>query len=122
MPQDQDTTKPGPDAQDVKSVTDERRRFIRTTTILKARLLTRHGGVDGTVMDASLNGVKVWTSGNIPVGSPVTLVLAGAVHFGGEVVWRRGETLGICFRDDPEKVAAIMAALLPQRCLQIGHA
>ena len=100
----------------------ERRRFIRASTVLKARLLTPGGAVESTVLDASLNGVKLWAGGDIPIGTPVTLVLAGSVHFGGEVVWRRDETLGVCFRDDPEKVAHIMAALLPQRCLQVGHA
>ncbi|MGD1878876.1 MAG: PilZ domain-containing protein [Kiloniellaceae bacterium] len=104
------------------SAATNRRRFIRAATVLKARLLTPNGAVEGTVLDASLNGVKLWAAGAIPVGTKVTLVLAGAVHFGGEVVWRREETLGICFRDDPEKVATIMAALLPQRCLQVGHA
>ena len=101
---------------------DERRRFIRAATVLKARLLTPQGTVEATVLDASLNGVKVWAAGDVPVGTKVTLLLAGAVHFGGEVVWRRGETLGLCSQDDPEKVATIMAALLPQRCLQVGHA
>ncbi len=101
---------------------DERRRFIRAATVLKARLLTPQGTVEATVLDASLNGVKVWAAGDVAVGTKVTLLLAGAVHFGGEVVWRRGETLGLCFQDDPEKVATIMAALLPQRCLQVGHA
>lgn len=100
----------------------ERRRFIRAATVLKARLLTPQGTVEATVLDASLNGVKVWAAGDVPVGTKVTLLLAGAAHFGGEVVWRRGETLGLCFQDDPEKVATIMAALLPQRCLQVGHA
>jgi hypothetical protein len=100
----------------------DRRRFIRAATVLKARLLSPHGNVEATVLDASLNGVKLWTGSDIPVGTKVTLVLGGAVHFGGEVVWRRDETVGLCFRDDPEKVAAIMAALLPQRCLQVGHA
>lgn len=100
----------------------DRRRFIRAATILKARLLTPQGGVECTVLDASLNGVKIWAAGDVPVGTKVTLMLAGAVHFGGEVVWRSGATLGLCFRDDPEKVATIMAALLPQRCLQVGHA
>jgi hypothetical protein len=114
--------------QDVSAVTlqdrsgSDRRRYIRAATVLKARLLTPQGTVDGTVLDASLNGVKIWTAGDIPVGTEVTLMLAGAVHFGGQVVWRSGTTLGLCFRDDPEKVASIMAALLPQRCLQVGHA
>lgn len=100
----------------------DRRRFIRATTVLKARLLTPQGTIEATVLDASLNGVKLWAGADVPVGTPVTLLLAGAVHFGGEVAWRRDETLGLCFREEPEKVAAIMAALLPQRCLQAGHA
>lgn len=100
----------------------ERRRFIRATTVLKARLLTPQGTVEATVLDASLNGVKLWAGADVPIGTRVTLLLAGAVHFGGEVAWRRDETLGLCFREEPEKVAAIMAALLPQRCLQAGHA
>lgn len=100
----------------------ERRQFIRAATVLKARLVTENGTLDGTVLDASLNGVKIWVAGDVPVGSKITLILAGSVHFGGEVVWRSGETLGICFQDAPEKVATIMAALLPQRCLQVGHA
>ncbi len=100
----------------------ERRQFIRAATVLKARLVTEQATVEGTVMDASLNGVKLWVAGDVPVGSKVTLILAGSVHFGGEVVWRLGETLGICFQDEPEKVATIMAALLPQRCLQVDHA
>src|SRR3546814_7504856 len=100
----------------------ERRRFIRAAAVLRARLLTPQGTVEATVLDASLNGVKLWTSANVPVGTRVTLLLAGAAHFGGEIAWRRDETLGLCFRDEPEKVASIMAALLPQRCLQVGHA
>jgi hypothetical protein len=100
----------------------DRRRFIRATTVLRARLLTPEGAAEATILDASLNGVKLWCGADIPVGTKVTLLLAGAVHFGGEVVWRREECLGICFRDNPEKVADIMAALLPQRCLQVGHA
>lgn len=100
----------------------ERRRFIRASAVLKARLLTPQGSAEATVLDASLNGVKLWTVADIPPGTKVTLLLSGAAHFGGEVVWRRGETLGVCFRDEPERVAAIMAALLPQRCLQVGHA
>ena len=125
MPQDTDAQLSKPSAEKSAEGLDDgkdRRRFIRAATVLKARLLTDAGAMEGTVLDASLNGVKVWTNGDLPVGSKVTLVLAGSVHFGGQVVWRRGETLGVCFHEDPEKVATIMAALLPQRCLQVGHA
>lgn len=100
----------------------ERRRFIRASAVLRARLVTPEGTIEATVLDASLNGVKLWVAADLPVGTKVTLLLAGAAHFGGEVAWRRDETLGLCFRDEPEKVAVFMAALLPQRCLQAGHA
>src|SRR3546814_14977517 len=40
----------------------ERRRFIRAAAVLRARLLTPQGTVEATVLDASLNGVKLWTS------------------------------------------------------------
>src|SRR3546814_18428061 len=98
----------------------ERRRFIRATTVLKARLVTPAGTVEATVLDASLNGVKLWAGADVPIGTRVTLLLAGAVHLGAEVAWRRDETLGPCFREAPEQVAAIMAALLPLRCLPAG--
>src|SRR3546814_19214219 len=38
----------------------ERRRFIRATTVLKARLVTPAGTGEATVLDAPLNGVKLW--------------------------------------------------------------
>lgn len=100
----------------------ERRRFIRAAAVLRARLVTPAGTVEATVLDASLNGVKLWTAAELSVGTRVTLLLAGAAHFGAEVAWRRDRTLGLCFRDQPERVADVMAALLPQRCLQVGHA
>lgn len=100
----------------------ERRRFIRAATVLRARLVTPYGTVDATVLDASLNGVKLWAATDLPIGTKVTLLLAGAAHVGGEIAWQRDETLGLSFNDEPEKAAVIMAALLPQRCLQIGHA
>ena len=120
--QDVSTAQPGSEASAPGGGAQERRQFIRAATVLKARLVTEQATVEGTVMDASLNGVKIWVAGDVPVGSKVTLILAGSVHFGGKVAWRLGETLGICFQDEPEKVATIMAALLPQRCLQVGHA
>src|SRR3546814_7041252 len=67
----------------------ERRRFIRATTVLKARLVTPAGTVEATVLDASLNGVKLWAGADVPIGTTVTLLLAGAGHFGGGGAWRR---------------------------------
>src|SRR3546814_12175555 len=58
----------------------ERRRFIRATTVLKARLVTPAGTVEATVLDASLNGVKLWADADVPIGTRVTLLLAGAVQ------------------------------------------
>src|SRR3546814_11692291 len=59
----------------------ERRRFIRAAAVLRARLLTPQGTVEATVLDASLNGVKLWTSANLPLSTKVSLPLAGPPHF-----------------------------------------
>src|SRR3546814_19377400 len=83
----------------------ERRRFIRAAAVLRARLLTPQGTVEATVLDASLNGVKLWTSANVPVGTRVTLLLAGAAHFAGEIACRRAAPLGPFFRHQPDTIA-----------------
>src|SRR3546814_17996586 len=65
----------------------ERRRFIRATTVLKARLVTPAGTVEATVLDASLNGVHLLAGADYPIVPLVTLLLAGDVHFSGKVAW-----------------------------------
>ncbi len=99
-----------------------RRRFKRTATIMAGKLLCSGNAVEGVVLDVSVNGVRIQAGDLVELRTPVTLVLAGSVHFGGQVVWRHGSVLGIRFSEQPEKVAEIMAALLPKDSLVFGHA
>lgn len=100
----------------------ERRRFRRTTTILRARILVKDQCLESLVLDVSINGVKVKLGERVDVGTPVTLVLAGSVHFGGRIAWQRDLVHGIEFANQPETVATIMAGLLPEDHLVCGHA
>src|SRR3546814_13247600 len=70
----------------------ERRRFIRATTVLQARLVTPAGTVEAPVLDASLNALKLCAGAAVPIVTRVTLPLAGAVHFGGTVACRSDAT------------------------------
>ena len=107
---------------DAMAKAKERRRFKRLTTVINGRLFFAAERADGVVLDVSVNGIKFKTHGNMPLGAPVTLSLAGTVHFGGEVVWRQGNVLGVSFSKAPEQVAQIMAAMLPPDHLQSATA
>ena len=100
----------------------ERRRYKRSTTVIRARVLADELCLDGVVLDVSINGVRLKLSEELEVGTAVTLVLAGAVHFGGHVAWRRDRNHGIAFANQPDAVAKIMAGLLPTDYLHCGHA
>ena len=96
----------------------ERRQFQRLTTVIRGRLFHLDSKVEGVVLDVSINGVKMKLMDDLPLGAPVTLAIAGSVYFGGEVVWKQGEIVGVCFAKQPEEVAHIMAAFLPMDCLK----
>ena len=96
----------------------DRRRFRRLTTLMNGRLFFAAKGTDGVVLDVSINGVKFRTDDNLPLGAPVTLSLAGSVHFGGEVAWRQGNILGVRFSKSPERVAEALSAMMPLQYLQ----
>ena len=100
----------------------DRRRFKRATTIFNGSLYLAAERYDSLVLDVSVTGVKVKAQSDIPLGSPVTLALAEKVNFGGEVVWNDGKTVGVRFTKTPEKVAGIMAGLLPHSYLEAKRA
>ena len=52
----------------------------------------------------------------------IMMALAGSVHFGGEVIWRQGDVVGLRFHRQPEKVAEAFAGVLPQTCPEEGYA
>ena len=96
------------------SYKDERRRFPRVATSLSVNLQLGGGKrVTCRVLDASVSGVRVEGKTALPVGSDVTLIMPGSVHFGGRIVRHQGDTMGIEFAHAPERVAEMIADLLP---------
>lgn len=100
----------------------ERRRFKRLTTVINGKLFFAAERAEGVVLDVSVNGVKFKTDIDMPLGAPVTLSLAGSVHFGGEIAWRHGKVLGVRFSKAPERVAEVLSAMMPPEYLQYGTA
>ncbi len=93
---------------------DERRRFPRVSTSLSVNLQVEDGErVTCRVLDASVSGVKVTGDKALPIGSDVTLIMPGSVHFGGRIVRHQGDTMGIEFALAPERVAEMITDLLP---------
>lgn len=114
--------KPGYDQSNARSNTSERRRFRRLTTVINGNLFCAAEAAKGVILDLSLNGVKIKTDLDPPRGAPVTLTLGGSVHFGGEVAWRHGNFLGVSFSKSPERIAEILAPMMPPQYLQYDAA
>ncbi len=92
----------------------ERRRFPRIATHLQVKLQMAGGEqVLCSVLDASVRGVLLKAETGLAVGTDVTLIMPGSVHFGGRVVRRQGDHLGIEFLHAPERVAEMISDLLP---------
>ncbi|WP_282608027.1 PilZ domain-containing protein [Pelagibius sp. Alg239-R121] len=92
----------------------ERRSFPRVSTRLCVNLQLIGGErITCTVLDASVSGVRVEGEATVPIGSDVTLIMPGSVHFGGRVVRHQGGNMGIEFSHAPERVAEMISDLLP---------
>ena len=92
----------------------ERRRFPRIATHLQVKLqMAGDEQVQCSVLDASVRGVLLKGETGLAVGTDVTLIMPGSVHFGGRVIWREADRLGIEFLHAPERVAEMISDLLP---------
>ena len=100
----------------------ERRIYKRANMLLRGRLFCDGKTVECFVLDISLNGVRLQVAEAVAVGTEVMLAFAGTVHFGGEIVWRKGDVVGLRFHRRPEKIAEAFAGVLPQTCLIEGSA
>lgn len=93
---------------------EDRRHFPRLATRLLVRLQTCDGQqIPCRVLDASVSGVRLDGDVAVPVGTEVTLIMPGSVHFGGHVVRKKDGVMGIKFSHAPERVAEMISALLP---------
>lgn len=100
----------------------ERRQYKRAAVIMNASLIYGERRLKGLILNASVHGVKLQLQEPLELGARITLIMAGSVHFGGKVVWRKGNAHGIHFTCHPRLVAEVMAGILPADCLEIGAA
>ncbi len=63
------------------------------------------------ILDLSAGGAKARPRDSIDDETVLALVLDKIGRFDVDVVWKRDGTLGLKFRDDPEKMAEVMLAL-----------
>jgi hypothetical protein len=110
------------DGNDAVIGTRERRNYKRAAVIMNASLFCGERCLKGVVLNASINGVKIKLQEPLALDTAVTLVLAGSVHFGGKVTWRRGNVMGIHFTGNPRTAAELMAGILPDECLNYAFA
>jgi hypothetical protein len=91
----------------------DRRRHARVGVMLMATLRSTNGLFDCMVLDISRGGAKVMLSEAHDITPAVTLILGGFGAFRAQLVWHRGEILGIRFDDPPEKIAAALPGIVP---------
>ena len=84
--------RPGP-----KAGARERREFLRWPVFWSAKLADNQGSRDCMVLDFSPGGARLRTARAMAIGTRVTLGFPYAGQFGGKVVWRNGNFLGVRF-------------------------
>lgn len=74
-----------------------RRSVERKPVRLPGRLFYEGGEEDCTVYDVSPQGANVSASNNVPINQPIRLKLTQHGEFVGQVVWRKGDRMGVRF-------------------------
>jgi len=90
----------------------EHRRFERTTVLWSGDLVYREQIVGCIIVNISAGGAMVRSEDPAFVMNPVVLRNPRIGDLTAEVVWRRGDELGLKFVDDPETVAEIIGRAL----------
>ncbi|MCG8359001.1 MAG: PilZ domain-containing protein [Kiloniellales bacterium] len=75
----------------------DRRSVERKSVNLPGRLIFEGGTEDCRVYDISPQGAHISASSQAPINLPVRLKLTEHGEFVGQIVWRRGERMGIKF-------------------------
>ena len=94
--------------------TAEQRRHIRKRVLWAARLDTAEGPFNCVILNVSRSGAKLRLPAATTISSrePIQLVLEAFGELRAEIVWQRGDKMGIRFTTDPDQVAAIIGASL----------
>lgn len=95
----------------------ERRRFKRAHVLFSGSLVSGDQAARGVLLNLSSNGAKVQLAEDFDPSSAVTLRLARSIDLHVQVVWRRGDRLGLAFREAPSTIGSMLAGILPGECL-----
>ncbi len=99
---------------------DERRLYKRAYVVVSGQISNgaeQEHKVDCVILDLSANGAKVRFDEPLMSDQINQITLAGTVDFDVEVAWTSGVFAGLKFLDTPEKVANVLAGVLPADCL-----
>ncbi len=85
-------------AKDTQAQDGRNRRSVeRKPVCLPGRLFYEGGEEDCTVYDVSPHGANLSASNNVPINRPIRLKLTQHGEFVGQVVWRKGDRMGVKF-------------------------
>jgi PilZ domain len=92
----------------------EQRRHVRKKVIWSARLDTAQGSFSCIILNVSRSGAKLRLpqSSTLSAHQPIELVFEAYGALPAEIIWQRGDQMGIHFTADPTQVAAIIGASL----------
>ncbi|MFQ5774671.1 MAG: PilZ domain-containing protein [Kiloniellaceae bacterium] len=95
----------------------ERRRHKRAHVLFAACLLSGDRLAGALVRDVSAGGAKLQLTEGFDPFSAVTLRMARSVDFHVKIAWRKGNLLGLRFREGHAHIASTLAGLLPAEAL-----
>ncbi|MFQ5958307.1 MAG: PilZ domain-containing protein, partial [Alphaproteobacteria bacterium] len=86
----------------------EKRKFKRMPTLFSGSLIDGDRNADVVVLDVSVNGAKLRVPADFECGPAVKLKIDRLGVFPAEVMWHKGNRLGLKFVDAPEEIARNM--------------
>ena len=93
----------------------ERRAFWRTTVLWSGHLRAAGDSAECVILDVSANGAKIrFTEATGVSEESCALEVARLGVFSCEIAWRRGNRVGLCFKEGLSTIATQMNEALPQ--------
>ncbi len=89
----------------------DKRQSARTRLLQPARLAWDGAAVDCVIYDLSAAGAQVRLASPPEAGAAVRLHIPLMGALDGEIVWRRADAAGLCFRAAPADVARVLGGL-----------
>ncbi len=86
----------------------EKRKFKRMPTLFSGCLMDGDRNVDVVVLDVSVNGAKLRVPADFECTATVNLKIDRFGTFPADVIWRKGNRLGLKFVEAPETIAQHM--------------